>query len=87
MTHRNTDIAVMMNIYKCSEAEAVMRLDMYEAGRQLGRVEGRSQAQRFFQLALGLTEPTLEEFAMWNNPVPLMVPEGLEKFPPSQKSS
>lgn len=67
-----THVEELMQIYNCSEAEATIRLDMYQAGHRRGKKEGRAEAQRFYQLALGLVEPTMEESALWNNPVPLM---------------
>jgi len=71
MKHNNTKIAGMMNIYDCSQEEAVIRLDMYESGFQDGREKGQSEAQRFFRLSLGIEEPDLDEEVYWNNPVPL----------------
>ena len=75
MAHPNTKIADMMDIYKCSQEEAIIRLDMYDTGFQRGRKEGQAEAQRFFRLALGVEEPDYDERALWNNPVPLMETE------------
>lgn len=40
----------------------------------VGEKNGRAQAQRFYRLALGVEQPTDEEAALWDNPVPLAHP-------------
>lgn len=61
----------MTETFGCGEAEAKLRAEMYEMGRQAGVIEGRAEAQRFFRLAIGDAVPTDSEAALWNNPVPL----------------
>ena len=68
---RDGHIAKLMELYRCDEREATIRLDSYENGRRSGVEQGRAEAQRFFRLALGVEEPSLSESAYWNNPVPL----------------
>lgn len=71
MAHSNIRVAQIMGVYDCSQPEAEMRLEMFEAGESSGRDLGRAEAQRFFRLALGVDSPSAEESALWNNPVPL----------------
>lgn len=64
-------LATFMDIYPCSQEEAQIRLDIYDAGLHKGETLGRQAAQRFMRLALGIEEPSPTEKALWDNPIPL----------------
>lgn len=57
---------------KVREAMGGEKGDTFLHGYDCGRADDRAEAQRFFRLTLGLEKPTIEEDALWNNPVPLM---------------
>tara|TARA_R110002012_G_scaffold94913_1_gene229740 strand:+ start:372 stop:704 length:333 start_codon:yes stop_codon:yes gene_type:complete len=48
-----------------------IQAEKYLWGYDQGLKHGQRQAQRHFQLSLGLVQPTPEEAAFWHNPVPL----------------
>lgn len=68
---KEEEVATTAKIWNCSTEEATIRVTMYRAGQRAGVRQGRAEAQRFLRLALGVEDPTEEEEAMWNNPVPL----------------
>lgn len=55
------------------QAGAIAKFTLMNMGwaYEAGVTAGRQQAQRHYQLSLGLVVPTREERALWNNPVPL----------------
>jgi hypothetical protein len=67
----NTQVAEIMNLMGFGEETARSYLSILQQGYDIGLKDGRQEVQRFFRLALGVDEPTTDERAYWNNPVPL----------------